>query len=76
MSSMPAFGVNIKYKLLYYPGVLKIKGDYRVLSYDDNLIIIKCGNENICISGEKIGISMLAVNEVHICGKISGVVFE
>ncbi|MBQ4528628.1 MAG: YabP/YqfC family sporulation protein [Clostridia bacterium] len=76
MNSASQNGVDIKYKLIYYHDCLTIKGDYTVLSYDDNIIILKCANDSVCISGENIVISMLSSHEMYICGKILNIVFN
>ncbi len=52
-----------------------MKGEYSVGSYDENLIILKCGKDNLCISGEGIVIDSMDGNEIHISGVFSGISF-
>ena len=76
MDFNPSLCIEMKYKLIYYPSSLKVRGVYTVLSYDDNMILLKCDKDNLCINGDKITISSLGANELHISGKITGILFE
>jgi len=71
-SSIP---LKIPYKLIYTDKLLCVKGEYSVGSYDDNLIILKCGKDNLCINGEKIIIDSMDANEIYISGVFSAISF-
>ncbi len=63
------------YKIIYTKGSVRIIGVYEIASYDENLVIIKCENNNICISGDNIIITLFCSDEIHISGKISTISF-
>jgi len=65
-----------KYKLIYYGTTLSVKGKYDVTSYDDNMIMLKCIDEFLCITGENLVITSLDVNEIYISGKITDISFS
>ncbi len=68
--------VDFKYKLLYYGTTLCIKGKYDITGYDDSTVILKCANDLVCITGEKIAITSLDADEIYISGKISDISFS
>lgn len=67
--------LDIKYKLIYQNGAMCIKGSYTVASYDENMIILRCGNDNICINGESLFISSLDMDEIYLKGSITAIDF-
>lgn len=67
--------IDMKYKIIYQNDHVVIKGNYIVASYDENLIIIKSGGDNICINGEDIVISSLSADEIYISGSINSISF-
>ena len=66
---------DVKYKLIYQGGIMCIKGCYAVASYDENMIILRCGNDNICINGESLYIASLTTEEIYLKGSISAIDF-
>ena len=67
--------LDIKYKLIYQNGAMCIKGNYVVASYDEDMIILKCGTDNICINGNSLFISSLNVDEIYLRGSITAISF-
>ena len=65
----------IAYKLIYTNGTLRIIGTYSIASYEENLVIIKCDRDSVCISGDKINITLLNADEIHISGIIFSISF-
>lgn len=66
---------DIKYKLIYQGGIMCIKGCYTISSYDEKMIILRCGNDNICINGESLYIASLTSEEIYLKGIISKIDF-
>ncbi len=66
---------DIKYKLIYQGGTMCIKGCYSVASYDENIIVLRCGNDNIFINGESLCISSLNDEEIYLKGSITAIDF-
>ena len=66
---------SLQYKLIYTDNTVCIKGAYHIASYDETIVIINCGKDNICITGESIFIASLSADEIHICGNINSISF-
>ena len=66
---------ELNYKLIYQNGTMCIKGSYAVASYDEDIIILKCGKDNICINGESLFISHLSPDEIYLRGSITEISF-
>ena len=64
-----------RYKLIYTYGSIRIIGYYTISSYEEEMIIIKCLNDSILISGDTLVITLLSADEIHINGNISAVSF-
>ncbi|MBE7050365.1 MAG: hypothetical protein E7394_06285 [Ruminococcaceae bacterium] len=66
---------DIKYKLIYQGGMMCIKGSYTIASYDENMIVLRCGNDNIFINGESLYIASLSQEEIYLKGSIAAIDF-
>ena len=67
---------DYKYRLIYYSSALVIKGIYDIKSYDDNIVVLKCGGDHITVNGINLEINSMDADEIHISGKISEIVFS
>jgi len=65
-----------KYRLIYYGTTIVIKGVYDIKSYDDNITVLKCGEDCITVNGDKIEIKSMDADEIQIRGKISDILFS
>ena len=52
-----------------------IKGSYTIASYDENMIVLRCGNDNIFINGESLYIASLSQEEIYLKGSIAAIDF-
>lgn len=66
----------MKYKLIYTGRILMLKGSAEIASYDENTLIIKCGKENIIVTGYDLVITMMNADELTVCGNIASISFE
>ena len=66
----------MKYKLIYTGRLLMLKGSAEIASYDENTLIIKCGKENIIVTGYDLVITMMNADELTVCGNIAAISFE
>ncbi|MBO5369076.1 MAG: YabP/YqfC family sporulation protein [Clostridia bacterium] len=66
----------MKYKLIYTGRLLMLKGSAEISSYDENTLIIKCGKENIIVTGYDLVITMMNADELTVCGNIASISFE
>ena len=65
----------LQYKLIYTNSTVIVRGTYTIASYDPSLTIIKCANDNLCISGDELEIVLLTNDEIHIGGKVFSIAF-
>ena len=54
-----------KYRLIYYGTTIVIKGVYDIKSYDDNITVLKCGEDCITVNGDKIEIKSMKNAQMH-----------
>ncbi len=63
------------WKLICTNDTVRINGTYSIASYEENMVIIKCADKSICISGENILITLFCSDEIHISGTILSISF-
>ena len=68
--------IDYKYRIIYYGKTFVIKGQYDIKNYDDNIVILKCENDLVTLKGKNLEINSLDVNEIHISGKITDILFS
>ena len=68
--------IGHSYKLIMYGDKICIKGKYDITSYSEDAVMLRCGNNILCIKGGNIVISSLDVNQIYISGKISDISFS
>ena len=62
-----------KYKLIMYGNTICIKGNYNITSYSENLVMLKCNNDILSITGTDVVVSSIDADQIYISGKISDI---
>ncbi len=68
--------VDYRYKLIFCNDELRIKGDYEITDYENDVVILKCAGDNICIRGIELNINLLSADEICISGKLADISFK
>ena len=67
--------LDAKYRIIMKKESLCVKGNYRIASYDENMIILNCSGDSVCVCGDGIVIASLSSEDIYINGNIESVSF-
>jgi len=68
--------IDYKYKIIICNDTLRIKGEFEITEYENDVVVLRCGGDNICIRGIEISINLLNCDEICISGKLAGISFN
>ena len=68
--------VKGRYRLIFCNDELMVKGDYEITGYGNDVIMLRCADDKICIRGIEMKIIMLNADEICISGKLADISFN
>ena len=64
------------YRIIYCGSTVSVKGVYDITSYDEDIIILKCASDVVCISGANLFIVSMDADGIYIRGNIDNISFS